>query len=253
MIPKQSFQLKFGSPASYDYDTILDQLSCTKYKTYRTSSIPLAQFWKNTDEKLSLLFNSINVLYDSPLLCFEYPTKPLNGIGKASMTDLMIINNNIKIAIEAKFTEYKKAKKPKLVNKWLFEGLVQDNRNAVLGYWKSLIDNLSKGISIDFKEEIEYQFFHRTASACKDVEKAFVVYQLFYDGETEGSLAGYIEKLKNYVKLINPNDNLKFYIWKIKISQNIEENKKQNPFLLLKNDDIYKIEEVIEPEYINPQ
>ncbi len=234
-------EIKFGSPKPYDYDTLLDQFSGTKINSIRTSSVPLLEFWKDTEKKLELLFKEIGINGDNPLLCFEYPTKPQKGKGKSSMTDLMIINGKAKIAIEAKFTEYCKMKSD-LIEKWKKEGNTE-NRELVLGYWTSLIEKFSNGINLESLNEIDYQFYHRTASACSETKSAIVIYQLFYDNKTKGELDVYKNKLYKYVRLINPKESLNFYIWEVEVKQQVLKLSKpqNNPFIEMKNQKIYDI------------
>lgn len=236
-------QLRFGHPEPYDFDTILDQFSGTKINSLRTSSIPLVQFWKETDTRLKELFSEIGILSDKPELCFEFPTKPQLGKGKASMTDLMILGEDYKIAVEAKFTEYSKMQ-PDPISKWELEGVSVENRENVLKYWESLIQPFSKELNSKSIENISYQFFHRTASACKSSEKAFVIYQLFYDDQTFKDFEKFKSKLRENVLLLNPNDKLSFYIWEIEVDQKIKEtkdNKNIDPFKKMKTKVVYKI------------
>ena len=232
-----NLDLRFGQPNNYDFETILDQFSGTKINSFRTSSIPLVQFWKDTDKKLNELFDKLNLLTDKVTLCFEYPTKPLIGVGKSSMTDLMILSQDLKIAIEAKFTEYKKMKADP-IKKWKTAG-DKENRIKVLEYWTSLIKPFTNGIDDKTIEKISYQFYHRTASACKINGKAVVVYQVFYDQDTNDSLDSFKKKISEYVTLINPNENLKFYIWEIEVVQRIFDDKKIDPFMEMKFRNIY--------------
>lgn len=234
-----STELRFGHPNPYDFDTILDQFSGTKINSFRTSSIPLVQFWKETDFRLNELFSKIEIPNDKLILCFEYPTKPQLGKGKASMTDLMILSNDSKIAVEAKFTEYKKMTSDP-INEWKKKGANLENKKMVLNYWTSLIRPFSKGLHTDSLEQISYQFYHRTASACKASEKAIVIYQIFYDNETFKFLEKFKNKLREYVRLINPNDKLSFYIWEIEVDQKIKDNKDNEPFTPMKFKNIYE-------------
>ena len=230
--------IRFGQPTPYDYQTVIDQFSGTSYKSFRTSSIPLVEFWKHTEVRLNMLCNALNLNPESTLLCFEYPTPPKKGKGKASMTDLMILSDEYKIAIEAKFTEYAKGK-PELIKKWN-KGSTE-NKNLVLQYWRDLIDPFSKGMDDKAILNVDYQFFHRTASACKDTKRAIVVYQVFYDDETKEYLAAYIEKLQNYINVLNPKENLIFYLWEIEAIQDVFKKKENdNPFLIMKSRTIYE-------------
>src|SRR5690554_2936645 len=213
-----NLELRFGYPYPYDYDTILDQFSGTKINSIRTSSVPLVQFWKQTDSRINELFSKIDIFSDKPVLCFEYPTKPQEGKGKASMTDLMILGNDFKIAVEAKFTEYAKLKSNP-ISLWKTKTDNIENKQRVLDYWISLIKPFSKELDDLLLQEIDYQFFHRTASACKETENAIVIYQLFYDKDTLKDLEKFKNELGKYVEIINPNDNLSFYIWEIEVNQ----------------------------------
>ncbi len=232
-------QLKFGSPGNYDFDLILDQFSGTKINSFRTSSVPLLQFWKDTDSRMQELLTIIDLTVNKSQLCFEYPTKPKEGIGKSSMTDLMILCDETKIAIEAKFTEYAKMK-PDPIKKWKVS--VDDlNKGKVLGYWTKLISPFTNGFTIDSIQDISYQFYHRTASACKDSVKAIVIYQIFHDKETSGYLKKFKDQLEKYVKFLNPNEKLSFYIWEIEVEQIIKEDKINDPFTLMKYKNVYEI------------
>lgn len=234
-------QLFFGQPTSLDYDLVLDMFSGTKINSNRTSSVPLVEFWKETDKRLQQLIAKIDRNINSACeasLCFEYPTKPLEGKGKASMTDLMLLFGSHKIAIEAKYTEYIKVKQNP-VNKWLKKGKYEENRKLVLGYWKRQIKNFSYGLFDDNIQKIDYQFFHRTASACHDTHKACVVYQLFYNTNSEPQMEKYIEELRAYVKLINPVQGLRYFVWKVQTEQLIN-NSEKDPFQYMKHQTAYR-------------
>jgi hypothetical protein len=233
--------IRFGQPTPYNYETIIDHFSGTSYSTFRTSSIPLVQFWKDTETRLGKLFKVLNLDPRHTTLCFEYPTPPQKGKGKSSMTDLMVFAEDIKVAIEAKFTEYTPNGSIKLIKHWGKKGNTE-NKKLVLQYWKDLIGPFSYGMDDEALLNVEYQFFHRTASACKDIKQAIVVYLVFYDEETKKHLGSFIKKLKNYITVINPKDNLKFYLWQVEVSQKVAKKKDtDNPFLIMKKREVYRI------------
>lgn len=234
---EREFELRFGQPNSYDFDTILDQFSGTKINSLRTSSIPLVQFWKDTENRLNELFKNLDLQCDKPTLCFEYPTKPKKGKGKSSMTDLMILSNDFKIAIEAKFTEYATTKSES-ISDWKLKNNSVENKIKVLDYWTTLIKPFSN-INNDSIDKISYQFYHRTASACNTNGIAIVVYQIFYDHDTIEFLEDYKNELKEYVKVLNPNYNLRFYIWEIEAKQKFKNDKKIDPFIEMKTRNVY--------------
>jgi hypothetical protein len=91
---------------------------------------------------------------------FEYETNVVKGKGFPSCTDLMIINENENICIEAKRTEPEYIK----VANWL-NGT--RNRSEVLDGWISIINKSSnKIITVEDIHNIPYQMIHRAASAC---------------------------------------------------------------------------------------
>lgn len=234
-------EIRFGKPSSYDYETIIDQFSGTKINSIRTSSIPLVQFWKNTDIRLNELLKETKIDSENIILCFEYPT-PSKGRGKSSMTDLMILCRDTKIAIEAKFTEYlekniKNEYEP--ISKWQSEKNI-DNRKTVLNHWTQLIKPFSNGFDNSSIQEMDYQFYHRTASACLDTKRAVIVYQIFYENGTELDLQRYIDNLKSYVERLNPNDNLSFYIWEIETILKIKPDDIKDPFIEMKSRNVYE-------------
>jgi hypothetical protein len=130
------------------------------------------------------------------------------------MTDLMILWGNNKIAIEAKFAGQEE-RKEKTVAQWLKEDASENKAAALQGCW-DLIQPFRR--STDTPDAMAYQFLHRTASACCEATQAVVVYQIFYDNETpRPALEAYKKRLADYVRMINPNENLTFYRWEIDI------------------------------------
>lgn len=231
--------IRYGYPEPYDYDTIIDQFSGTSFNSFRTSSIPLVQFWRDTEVRLKELLEAIGLSVEKSTLCFEYPTKPKKGKGKASMTDLMILSPDSKTAIEAKFTEYTPKGSTELIRNWKEDGN-SENKKLVLQYWKDLIEPFSEGMDDKALLNVDYQFFHRTASACIDVRRANVVFQVFHDNETKNYLDKYEAKLRNYIKVLNPKYNLNFFLWKVEVIQKVQQRKNtDNPFLIMKNREVY--------------
>lgn len=231
-------ELRFGKPNSYDYDSLIDQFSGTKINSIKTSSVPLVQFWKETELRIQKMSNELELPLDNFQLCFEYPT-PSKGKGKSSMTDLMIIANETKVAIEAKYTEYlKRNRKTELISSWK-ENKNKENRKDVLQHWIDIIKPFSNSTELGSFDDIEYQFFHRTASACYKSTNPFVIYQVFYDYAGEGDMNELISSLKTYIGKIKPKENLRFYIWKVNTCLKHPDANIDNVFMLMKNTDIY--------------
>jgi hypothetical protein len=226
----------WGNPKKSDYNLILDYYSGTKINSIKTSSVPLAQYWKKPEKALNILSKYLNIPIENPDIYFEYPTKSFDK-NRSSMSDIMIISDRIKIAVEAKYTEYKKMKY-QTIKDWKKEGDF-NNREQVINHWMKMITPFCE-IESSFIDEIPYQFFHRTASVCNGKpENSVVVYQLFWDNETLKYLASFISDLKTYIKLISPKPNLQYLIHTIETFQEINCNKNE-VFQLMKSKRIYR-------------
>jgi len=125
-----------------DYDILLDMMSGIRINSVETSTVPLVQFWKKAQEEvIPFLVSKIRIDVPNPQLCFEYPVKPRGGKGKCSMTDLMILSQSNKIAIEAKYTEYVKAwgVTVETVAKWSEKTANKPNKkNVANGWWETI-------------------------------------------------------------------------------------------------------------------
>jgi len=182
-----SYKLFFGRPDFTDYNEILDMFSNSKLNSIKTSTVPHVQYWKNTQKAVNVIEKNLDLILNNSELFFEYST-PSFGSNKSSMTDLMIIAQNCKIAIEAKYTEYVKGKY-QTISEWYSDGKNKENRLNVLEYWKSLISNFSDCEDLGITSSLPYQFLHRTASACyRNEGYAAVIYQLFYDRENRDKM-----------------------------------------------------------------
>ena len=182
------------------YGEVLGELSKMRVNSWRTSSIPLAEFWQPSNlgrigRLLSKHLPDFNPV--CALKFFEFPTDALfdgERIGRPSMTDIMILEAGVQIAVEGKMTEYVRFA-DKTVREWLNEGVGAADillRHRILKAWLCYIHNADctgLGGFADFKSncmDISYQFLHRTASACnkaglKGGTIPVLVYQLFFD------------------------------------------------------------------------
>jgi len=241
-----------GNPLVTDYDILLDEMAaCMHLNSVKTSTVPLVQFWQDTSKVIQFLESEIRMSLPKPQLCFEYPVQPQGGKGKCSMTDLMLLSQDDKIAIEAKYTEYVEAlpSTVKTVAQWNKDNT--SNKKGVANGWYGMVKPF-RMTPEECPDSICYQFLHRTASACWDTKgQAVVIYQVFYDKEKE-NLAEYKQDLQNCVNIICPNDKLRFYIWEIEatlltpITAFPEKNGKiePNPFDELKSKRLYAFNEL---------
>lgn len=164
----------------------------------RTSSLPLAEFWQPDNlGRISAILGAYLPGFDAErsLKIFEYPTEAIRGhvrIGRPSMTDLMLLDGDWQIALEAKYTEYSRMPN-ETVEEWLRrenDGFF--NRRRVGQTWLRYIqdanctDLIGEQHFDDSCGGICYQFLHRTASAClktndQSGKKPVLIYQLFFD------------------------------------------------------------------------
>jgi hypothetical protein len=108
-------------------------------------------------------------------LYFEYTVPPAAGKGKASHTDLMVIEGPSAMAIEAKWTE----PPSQLVRDWLGPEPT-DNRQAVFRGWINLIEKrIVRSLQAADLASISYQIVHRAASACASAERPQLAYLQF--------------------------------------------------------------------------
>ena len=131
------------------YGEVLSELSKTRVNSWRTSSIPLAEFWQpaNLGRIGRLLYK---YLPDFNPICalkfFEFPTDALSDgerIGRPSMTDIMILEAGVQIAVEGKMTEYVRFA-DKTAREWLNEGVGAADillRHRILKAWLCYIHN----------------------------------------------------------------------------------------------------------------
>ena len=201
----------YGNPNNDfdDYQQAMQTFSLHEsLNSAKTSSLPLAQFWRPNG--LEDRINHIRgqkadevrwALREPAKRCFEYPTSlPKNcGKGKPSMTDLMLLSDSYKIAIEAKYTEYLESGleyRPH-VGDWRKDN--PQNRAKVLSGWLNLVGARIE-CDTSILDDIPYQLIHRIASACSNVvqEKPIVIYHLFYDNDSYQSAYHFAEKLKKW-------------------------------------------------------
>ena len=201
--------MAWGNPNECDFDLILDYYSGTKINSIKTSTVPLAQYWQDTEHAFEKIRSIVPFRIENASLYFEYPTKSFKK-NKSSMSDVMILEQSYKIAIEAKYTEYSRTDYES-ISHW-YRKSETENRRAVLNHWINIIAPYSEG-KFDQESALPYQFLHRTASACYGNPKnAVVIFQLFWDTETQHRLDSFIEELKNYMQLVQPRTNLRYVV-----------------------------------------
>ena len=195
------------------YGEVLGDLRRTQVNSCKTSSIALAEFWQPANlEAIRKLFAHVLPDFNPEIALkfFEFPTDALfdgERVGRPSMTDIMVLEAGVQIAIEGKMTEYVRFA-DKTIREWLEEMPGSTDimlRRRVLKAWIRYIHNAGCSGLADYAEflkncmDISYQFLHRTASACNKAGKGtdstpVLVYQLFFDATD----ATHIEKLRAF-------------------------------------------------------
>lgn len=210
----------FGFPKG-SYSEALEGLERTRVNSCKTSSIPLADFWRPENlERIKTIFAPYLPGFDpaSALKFFEFPTDAVcdgRRIGEPSMTDIMVLAPDIQMAIEGKFTEYVEHK-DQTIREWFAAKLTEADETwtpasrerylrKILRAWFGYIrDAGCTGLADDdafFAQcmDVAYQFLHRTASACHKADVAngttpVLVYQLFFDADS----TEHIEKMEQF-------------------------------------------------------
>lgn len=243
----------FGNPRG-NFNDVLDSLSRTKVNSFKTSSIPLAGFWKPSNDLQEFLENlkkQTGLDLISANKYFEYPTECLDEKGNRlkyshpSMTDLMLINDSCRIAIEAKYTEYSESHY-ELISEWNKENT--DHKIAIKKNWFRYIKEIGATSLSDVSElpDIPYQFLHRTASACFDkTRNSVLIYQIFYDDSNETKMKEFVANLEKWSRELGFTEKIKFFVIKVKITNIGDVEKKyfeaySDLFTLLKYQNIYE-------------
>jgi hypothetical protein len=257
----------FGFPKGC-YTEVLGELARTKVNSCRTSSIPLAEFWQpeNLGKIKALLGGTIpGFRPEASLKYLEFPTEAVfNGrkIGRPSMTDIMILDPGLQIAIEGKMTEYVRYKE-KTIREWLEEpsrGVDVKPRLDVLKAWIGYIHEADCTGVANYGEffrdckDVAYQFLHRTASACnkagiKKGEMPVLVYQLFFDANDKAHVAKMEEfkaDLRRWASLLKLR-NMKFIILAVPVTNLAEVDAQYGSmrgelFELMRDETIYKFD-----------
>lgn len=188
------------------FEELVSQLGAGAFASPKRSTVPLLDYWRVPDPRLRDIAARLGVSWaDDFELHFEYEVGVRRGRGKSSYTDLMILGDDVAVAIEAKFTE----PKYRSVSTWRALGQ-KKNREDVLDGWIQAIEAVTEStIDREIVNGLPYQLIHRTASVCcVKRRKRFVVYQVF-----GGSPAPYyIEDLRRLASAIATRDRVSFVV-----------------------------------------
>lgn len=206
MLRRNMIELWANGHGVPSFEELVEQLGLDAVASPKRSTVPLLDYWRQPEPRLRVLEAHLDVKSsDQTELHFEYEVPVQQGRGKSSYTDLMILGDDVAVAIEAKFTE----PRYESVGAWL--GPEQTtNRADVLDGWIRAIEAVTEA-AVDRKivRELPYQLIHRTASVCcASRRRRVVVYQVF--GDSPG--AYYAEDLGRLASAMAARERVSFFI-----------------------------------------
>lgn len=231
-----------------EYKDVLTCLSTTPVNSYKTSSLPLADFWNPKNKELKTFIDKCKEkgldltegsrYFEYPTPCYDKEKKKNLPSSQSSYTDLMIINDSIQAAIECKYTEYSESVY-QTIKDWNPNN--EPYKNNIKAQWFKYIQECKATSKTVVNDNIPYQFLHRTASACFNCQnkKPVLIYQVFYDEYNEKAKDIFIEDLAKWAKTLGLNQNISFYVFEVRI-KNIDKVKekyngiKSDLFLIMK-------------------
>ena len=144
-------------------DGALDLYKCSEFASATRSTVPLISLLKHGSEVWANITAELSAEDRSGEMHLEFTVKSPQGRGKASHTDVMLIQGNRAMAFEAKWTEPQYDQ----VSKWLVGGGDPENRRLVMSGWLSLLQpHSTQKLRVEDFGAATYQMVHRAASAC---------------------------------------------------------------------------------------
>ena len=143
-------------------DDVFACYSTHEFESPTRSTVPLLSLLQDASATKTLL-QKLDLNDESLNAHLEYQVRPSKGDGKASHTDLMLIQNGNSVAIEAKWTEPPYDS----VEKWVQKGARPKNRREVLRGWIDYLQrHTDRTLDAAAFGTATYQIVHRAASAC---------------------------------------------------------------------------------------
>jgi hypothetical protein len=191
-----------------DFSTLLGEFNPSQFKSPRRSTVPLLAHWRDADRRITELFTLIKIsIPNSVKLDFEHEVPVQKGRGRPSCTDLMILAENVTIAVEAKFTESRYDD----VLTWLGQTPNQNKINVLSGWLGLLGLPTYNEIDTDTIKTLPYQLIHRAASACSIAAQIHcLVYQIF--DTSAADIQSYINDLEALAAALKGSSKLRIYL-----------------------------------------
>ena len=206
----------------------VERYKSEEFESQTRSTVPLLSFLKHGGAIWESVLRQVSLQDSGVEAHLEFTVPPPQGSGTASHTDVMLIDGDHAVAIEAKWTEPRYDE----VGVWLNRrGSVQNrydvpkgdaNRRAVLAGWLSLLQQrVSKKLDVDDFGSAVYQMVHRAASACSAGKLPALIYLQFCplpDGRpVESSL---MDDLRHLHSLLGSPPNVPFWLAKVEMRPN---------------------------------
>lgn len=202
-------------------DEIFDYFCNVKYSN-KLDYIPILQYWQD-ELKINQIEQTLKVgKVDKIHFDFTGPLKKdVTNIYKLdSNTKVLCVGTDFKISVEGKCKDFIAASANQ---KYVYPTVKQMKAGRpaiiqdVINNWLDAIKDFCKP-DLEKVGDLQYQFLLRLVDACNNnTGQAIVLYQFYYEQET--SLAEeWIEKLRTWKSIVNPNERLSFIAQKIHIA-----------------------------------
>lgn len=196
-----------GGAEWVDYADALAALPDKDFLNLTSSKLPLLAYWKKPRPLVRNLCYIFGIKIPKDMQIYlEYAVPSLSLRDYPYCADVMLVSDQLVIAIEGKWTEAR----DETVGEWLQKGS-RTRRENVLRHWLSLIQPFSRN-KLDMNDftDVVFRMLHRTAAACAiPGGKHAIVYQVFYESDDDLSKHGiYEHDMSMFGDLIRPNSNL---------------------------------------------
>ena len=206
MLRRNMIELRANGRAVRSFEELVERLGLDAVASPRRSTVPLLDYWRQPEQRLRVLEAHLGVnSSDQTELHFEYEVPVQRGRGKSSYTDLMILGDDVAVAIEAKFTE----PRYESVESWLGAAPTTNRAEVLEGWIRAIEARTEAAVDREIVRALRYQLIHRTASVCcVSRRKRVVVYQVF--GDSPGPY--YAEDLRRLAAAMPDRDGVSFYV-----------------------------------------
>lgn len=202
--PLKTYSL--GEAIRFYPDSAFEKLTC--------STIPMLSMMAHKRRLFHSILKETSFSPKDYTAYLEYTVVPKHGRGKASCTDVMLVNGDKSLAIESKWRE----NMYDTVAKW--KEKKGDNADKVLESWLRLLQkHADKPLKNTTKNHIIYQMLHRAASAAEAGREPAVAYFCFkMKSVSQGAGTNeVVQRLTDLWSLLGTPNTFSFYVAEIEI------------------------------------